>query len=63
MAIRDAARYGNRRGLPYAGDYLRANVSGTVCPAIGQCFAMIFDVVFFPVPRGLYPAAQPEVFQ
>lgn len=50
-------------GCPNAGDYLRANVSGTVCPAIGQCFAMIFDVVFFPVPRGLYPAAQHEVFQ
>jgi transposase len=31
--------------LPYQGRHLRANVIGSVCPASGQCHALIFDGV------------------
>jgi hypothetical protein len=31
--------------LPYRGTHLRANVVGAVCPATGQCHALIFDGV------------------
>jgi transposase len=36
---------GSRPQVPYFGDHIRANVVGTVCPATGQCFTMIFDAV------------------
>jgi transposase len=36
---------GSRPRVPYVGDHLRANVIGSVCPATGQSFAMIFDGV------------------
>ena len=36
---------GSRPRVPYVGDHLRTNVIGTLCPATGQSFAMIFDGV------------------
>lgn len=36
---------GSRPRVPYCGDHVRANVIGTVCPATGESFAMIFDGV------------------
>jgi transposase len=36
---------GSRPKVPYLGDHIRANVIGAVCPATGECSAMIFDGV------------------
>ena len=36
---------GSRPKVPYLGDHIRANVLGAVCPATGECSAMIFDGV------------------
>lgn len=36
---------GSRPKVPYAGDHVRANVVGAVCPATGESFTMIFDGV------------------
>lgn len=36
---------GSRPKVPYLGDHIRINVIGSVCPANGQCFTMIYDGV------------------
>jgi len=36
---------GSRPKVPYRGDHIRANVVGTICPATGQCFTMIYNGV------------------
>ena len=36
---------GGRPRVPYRGDHIRINVVGSVCPANGQCFTMIYDGV------------------
>lgn len=39
------SKRGSRPKIPYAGDHVRANVIGVVCPASGESFSMIFDGV------------------
>ena len=36
---------GGRPRVPYLGEHIRTNVIGSVCPATGESFAMIFDGV------------------
>jgi len=36
---------GGRPRVPYLGDHIRTNIIGSVCPATGESFAMIFDGV------------------